>query len=465
MGFKSLNDAFTLDIVSDQVAPPWLQNPVGASYLQTMGTGLDTIRYRSAQASLLHMPGQGDSSADYYIGLDRLLMQGQGETSAAFEARCTAAFDSWQRAGNDWSVIAQTMATLQPYLPAIRTVSDTVRWSWYNENGFAAQTPPLEFLASVSNWNWDNEDPSQHPLSPTAWWRFWLIVNAGMSIAGTSINGATNASPIEFSTTTPHGLSIGQTVYIDQVSGNLGANGGPFVLSSTNFGASTFSLTGVNSTGIWTGGGYVYAPDANNWVAPFPCLGTPGSPCLGVSTYGIAITNATNTSPIVYTTGVAHGLHNGDRVFVNDVAGNLAANTSGLPYVVTTGTTFTFQVQTLSGAPVNGSGGYGGGGYVFVYANPTVPQPSTCLGLQAVGSNVPVSSQYLASLLGQLQKWKTAHATLANVVVTFDSQLFAQDTPLGATQPDGTYAYPAKLVNGVYVPARNTNARYCAGIT
>ena len=460
-GFKSLGAQFQTDIVSDQVAPPWLQNPVGSAYLQTLGQGLDSIRYRSAQSSLIHMPGQGDSSADYYIGLDRLLMQGQGETSAAFEARCSAAFDSWQRAGNDWSVIAQTMATLQPYLPAIRTVSDTVRWSWYNENGFAPQTPPSEFLASVSNWNWDNEDPSQHPLSPTAWWRFWLIVNAGMSIAGTSINGATFASPIEFSTTTAHGLSIGQTVYIDQVSGNLGANGGPFVVDPANYGASTFSLTGVNGTGIWTGGGYVYAPDANNWVAPFPCLGTPGSPCLGVSTYGIPISGATNASPVVYTTSVAHGLHNGDRVYVNEITGNLAANTSGIPYVVTTGTTFTFQLQTLAGAPVNGSGAYTGGGYVFTVGG----QPSTCLGMQAVGSNVPVSSQYLASLLSQLQKWKTAHATLSNVIVTFDSTLFVQDTPIGATQPDGTFAYPAKLVGGVYVPARYTNARYVGGVT
>jgi hypothetical protein len=462
MGFKNLGTQFQTDIVSDQVAPPWLQNPVGSAYLQTMGKGLDLIRFRSAQASLLHMPGQGDTSADYYIGLDRLLTQGQSEPYLTFEARLSKAFDTWQHAGNDWSVLEQVLSQLLPLQPAARTISETGRWSYYPEAGNTA-LPPSEFLAKTSNWNWDNASSFWHPLSPTAWWRFWLVVNAGMTVVGTSINGATFASPIEFSTTTPHGLVTNAQVYIDQVSGNLGANGGPFMVVVDS--PTTFYIPGLNGTGIWSGGGYVYRADQQGWAAPFPCLGTPGSPCLGVSTYGIPISGATDASQIEISTSVPHGLFSGYQVYINEVGGNTAANTKGLPWTVTVDAPTAFRIRnSQTNAFIAGNGAYSGGGYVFLAGDPVAIPPTSSLGFLSSG-DVTLSTDFWNGLRALLSTYKTAHASLWNIIVTFDQSLFVQDTPLGADQPDGTYAWPAKLVAGVYVPARATNARFVAGIT
>lgn len=280
MGFSTPNNTFQLDIVSDQVAPPWLQNPVGGAYLQTMGMGLDLIRYRSAQASLVHMPGLGDPSANYYIGLDRVLTQGVNEPAATFVIRLKTAYDTWQHGGNDWAVLQETLALLTPAQPKAAVVNNVGKWSWYNEAASTA-IPPSTFVAVTSNWNWDGNAFDPHPLSPTAWWRMWLILFAGTNVVGGTITNATNASPIEFTTASNHGLTTGNTVYIDQIGGNLGANGGPFSVVVDS--VTTFHVVGLNGTGAYTSGGFVYNPDAQFWAAPAPTLGQPSAPALGAA--------------------------------------------------------------------------------------------------------------------------------------------------------------------------------------
>jgi hypothetical protein len=179
MGFRSKNTTFTVDIVTDRVAPPWLQGPVGGAYLKSIGMCLDAIQYKGAQGQLLHMPGQGDPSANYWIGLDRLLTQGQlGETEAQFVVRLTKAFDTWQHAGNDWAIMQQTLAQVLPYTPAIFVVSNSAKWSWYAA-GANPQIPPSEWIyggAALNSWNWDNNayDPVLNGLLP--WWRIWLCI-------------------------------------------------------------------------------------------------------------------------------------------------------------------------------------------------------------------------------------------------------------------------------------------------
>lgn len=66
------------------------------------------------------------------------------------------------------------------------------------------------------------------------------------------------------------------------------------------------------------------------------------------------ITNVTNTSPAVYTSA-SHGFSNTDVLVVGGVLGNLSANQTGLANSVATNT---FQLQTLEGFNVNGSGTY-----------------------------------------------------------------------------------------------------------
>lgn len=66
-----------------------------------------------------------------------------------------------------------------------------------------------------------------------------------------SITGATNASPIEI-TSSAHGLQTGNVVTVTNVGGNTAANG---TFSITRTGANTFTLTGTTGSGAYTSGG------------------------------------------------------------------------------------------------------------------------------------------------------------------------------------------------------------------
>ena len=66
-----------------------------------------------------------------------------------------------------------------------------------------------------------------------------------------TITGATNASPIQITTSTSHGFTTGQAVSIVGVGGNLNANGNWFI---TTTGSNTFTLNGSVGNGTYTGG-------------------------------------------------------------------------------------------------------------------------------------------------------------------------------------------------------------------
>src|SRR5215469_734384 len=187
MGMLTLDTAFALDIVNDQVAPPWLQNPFGNAWLTAMGQGLDAIRYRSAQSQAIHMPGIGDPSADVYLGLDRQLSQGPGETSAQFEARLSGFAQFWQHAGTDWAVLQVAAAYVVGFngatMPGMRIVSNNSCWSFYNAGATPQTTPPQYVRATNADWNWDGNLPIGNAdpwIAPAAgpWWRYWLIIDS-----------------------------------------------------------------------------------------------------------------------------------------------------------------------------------------------------------------------------------------------------------------------------------------------
>lgn len=85
------------------------------------------------------------------------------------------------------------------------------------------------------------------------------------------------------------------------------------------------------------------------------------------------ITGATNATPIVVT-ATAHGFTNGDIVYIQDVAGNLAAN--GIWQIASVATN-TFNLTTpVAAASAVGSGAYTSGGIAL------------CLGPSASGDNL-----------------------------------------------------------------------------
>jgi hypothetical protein len=181
--------AFKEDITSDTVAPPWLQkganggDGIGGRYLQAMGMELDTIggpKGRSHDASVLHMPGLGDASGVPYIGYDRLLYQGPLTSYAAFVAMLVSAYDIWQRAGNDWTVLQiALMYAPGPSFPWLATIpariaTDFSAWSYYAPSD-DTRRPPTQ-VSSLGNWTWDDSRKEDTRVSSIIWWRIWLIL-------------------------------------------------------------------------------------------------------------------------------------------------------------------------------------------------------------------------------------------------------------------------------------------------
>lgn len=178
---------FVEDIVSDEVAPPWLQQGadggpgVSGRYMQTCGMGLQAIAVRAQQAAVVSMPGIGDPSAIPYLCLDRLLVQGTSEPNASIVKRLSGAFDSWRIGGSPWDVLQQILGLFTGFaggIPPGRTVSEMLDWDYYGAAPDLTK-PPIHFRSIPANWNWDNhtEVTGQVP-GATLWWRYWLIIDS-----------------------------------------------------------------------------------------------------------------------------------------------------------------------------------------------------------------------------------------------------------------------------------------------
>lgn len=79
------------------------------------------------------------------------------------------------------------------------------------------------------------------------------------STGGVAVANATNASPIQITTATAHGLTTGQSVPINGVTGNTAANG---FFTVTVVDALNFTLNGTTGNGAYAGGGTVGAGTA-----------------------------------------------------------------------------------------------------------------------------------------------------------------------------------------------------------
>lgn len=120
--------------------------------------------------------------------------------------------------------------------------------------------------------------------------------------------------------------------------------------------------------------------------------GEPGNDYAGVNLGPLNVSNATNATPIVITTAAAHNLKEGERVYINAVQGNSAAN--GAWYVHVTGAnTFSLYSQWTGGAvatPSVGSGAYTAGGkmyYLCFYTSTTLPSDGDAVNASAINTS------------------------------------------------------------------------------
>ena len=87
---------------------------------------------------------------------------------------------------------------------------------------------------------------------------------AASTVIGTTITAATNANPIQITTSTAHGLATGAVVFVAGVLGNTAANG--FWVANVT-GANTFQLNNSIGNGAYTSGGKVYTTQNAQFAA------------------------------------------------------------------------------------------------------------------------------------------------------------------------------------------------------
>ncbi len=142
-----------------------------------------------------------------------------------------------------------------------------------------------------------------------------------------------------------------------------------------------------------------------NVVGIFWCIGVPWIP---TGLLPSVITGASNTSPIVITTSLAHGFTTGDLVITRGVLGNLAANVTTNAVTVLTPTTFELDGTT-------GDGSWTSGGWVGIIDKQIVE----CIWSQGTSSGFNFirdeyqPSAYFTALNGSTQKNGSGIGTLS----------------------------------------------------
>jgi hypothetical protein len=400
------------------IAPEWLTTGTAEEYIYTLQLCSDAMVDTLQQGALLRFPGLGDVSQVPYLAHDRQLTQGPNESSAAFLARITQAFNAWGGAGSRVSVLQQLGYYLQgtqtgvptgnPWMaivggsyPTIATW-DTVRI------GDALGSAPSHYNVAPSNMNWDG---SSKP------WRVWLILyQALVAIAGLSgssaATGVTTASACY--STTPGVMGSGATagVWIPATSG-------------TPFNSPWLTLTGLSGltaaqVGHWiTMSGSVHA--GNNGTFPIVQVLSATS-CIIANPSNIAL----DPGPIAWSIAAYPWIGPG-----------MPWGSSGM--VLGQGELVTPPLDT--GTRLGG-----------VWQSTTPPSAN-----QVTSSSWGLScpSTTIDAVRTIVQAWKSAGSWYHDIVVAFDGGTGTVGTswsPYSSVSPAGDRASPGSLVSGVWLP-------------
>ena len=291
-----------------QISPPWLaddspataSNPtggVGGRFMYSLGIASDMLLEKMNQAARAHMPTHAPVTALPYLGADRVLVQGPGESSTAFALRLKEAFDFWQYAGSSRAVLGATAAFLTGFqgtsattVPICANVGGfyAEKWSWLNNTDDPRY--PSQYNAPAQNWSWDGNEAAQ-------WWREWLICyfNASAPVYSFGTGISIGAFSGNFATLTglsnlPSGLtSVTLPAYITISGAASAGNNGTFQVTAW---ISASSITVAMPGGV--------ASDANNGsiaatisyfpaLQPMPVWGFPGAVWGGNTSQAIGV--------------------------------------------------------------------------------------------------------------------------------------------------------------------------------
>ncbi len=149
--------------------PDWLLGPTGSGngykFLYTFALLGDMLVQFALEGANASMPDAAPTPALAYIGRDRKIRRGIGESDADYALRLVPWLDDWRLAGSAFGILHQ----LRGYLNApgtLRIVTANGTWWTLHPDG----TTEKRVTLPTKNWNWDG--------NPHLWARFWVILYA-----------------------------------------------------------------------------------------------------------------------------------------------------------------------------------------------------------------------------------------------------------------------------------------------
>lgn len=278
-----------------EISPPWLANDspatngaplgVGGRYMYTLGLMFDLLLEKMNQSMKARMPTLCDPSCLPFIGLDRVMPQGPGESNASYAVRLQRAFQTWQHAGSRGAVMGQVSVYLDAYaayqtelagqLPVITIVGDSgtgvTTWDTYYNTSDPTTEPPAHARIDSGNWNWDGA---------YQFWRAWLVMFWALSPIGLS-GAVARVASLSDGFQTIAGLSsipstLDTTYYVTISGAATSGNNGTFQIVEWLSGSSVIIANPSGGSTDANNGSLVWSLANYPTVAPAPVIGAPG---------------------------------------------------------------------------------------------------------------------------------------------------------------------------------------------
>lgn len=165
-----MSDRISLRTTLARYLPPWLTARLaegkvrGFKLLYSVALLCDAGIENAYQGVQARFPGVGTATALPYIGRDRRIRRGIGESDESYAARLITWLDDWQGAGTPYTIMRMVQAYCAPAVPRVRIVNGTGTWYTLTPDG----TFEVHQTWPTPNWDWDG-DASKST-------RCWLII-------------------------------------------------------------------------------------------------------------------------------------------------------------------------------------------------------------------------------------------------------------------------------------------------
>lgn len=146
------------------IVPPWLNRTVGSAIMKAMGTSIETVLTDTSAGVRLRFPDENNPEALGFIGRQRRILRGPGESDSTFAGRVLRWWDAHRGRGGPYELLRQ--------LHEFFLESNNVPIQVVANSGLlhSVDTAGSITRGSISGWTGDGEYPSK-------WARIFVVFN------------------------------------------------------------------------------------------------------------------------------------------------------------------------------------------------------------------------------------------------------------------------------------------------